>query len=194
MNAQVFGHGTKIRALNFDLTKLYYNEYIYANISGEKPSRKIDDERFIERPRLDTLAFLEELRSYKKVAHQLNIPSTYDLIMCNPPWIPASKLPQVNPLDNGVYDPDEKFLKSALNFARLHLSPNRVGRMLLVYSDLAKIIGLQNEEHVENLIRKAGLFIEEIYEVKMGESKRIFDPLKNYKAEAKVQLYEIYKS
>ena len=73
---------------------------------------------------------------YKKTSSELGIPFTVDLIVCNPPWIPAKFVPETNPLDNGVYDPDEKFLKSALNFARVHLDKDG-GEMLLMYSDLA---------------------------------------------------------
>ena len=66
----------------------------------------------------------------------LGYPFTVDLIVCNPPWIPATLLAEVNPLDNGVYDsPEEHFLKSSLNFARIHL--DKSGEMLLIYSDMA---------------------------------------------------------
>ena len=41
----------------------------------------------------------------------------FDLITCNPPWIPAEHVAESSPLDNGVYDPKETFLNSALNFA-----------------------------------------------------------------------------
>ena len=41
----------------------------------------------------------------------------FDLITCNPPWIPAEFVAESSPLDNGVYDPKEQFLLSALNFA-----------------------------------------------------------------------------
>ena len=41
----------------------------------------------------------------------------FDLITCNPPWIPAEYIAESSPLDNGVYDPKENFLNSALNFA-----------------------------------------------------------------------------
>lgn len=40
-----------------------------------------------------------------------------DLIVCNPPWIPSEYLMDSSPLDNGVYDPKEAMLNSALNFA-----------------------------------------------------------------------------
>ena len=183
MNAQIHGLGLKMKTLLFDLTRLYYNKHIFDTVQS----------KFIDRPSFNTPAFIEESQSYKKVLHQLGIPSKYDLILCNPPWIPASRVAEINPLDNGVYDPDEKFLKSALNFARLHLSSEKRGKMLLVYSDLAQILGLQEKERVEELCQKAGLFIEEIYEVQMEPSKKPYDPLVNYKAEAKVQLFEIFK-
>ena len=41
----------------------------------------------------------------------------FDLITCNPPWIPSEFVAESSPLDNGVYDPKEQFLNSALNFA-----------------------------------------------------------------------------
>ena len=43
----------------------------------------------------------------------------FDLITCNPPWIPAEYIAESSPLDNGVYDPKENFLNSALNFASI---------------------------------------------------------------------------
>ena len=70
------------------------------------------------------------------MAKDLEFPYTVDLIVCNPPWVPANFVKAANPLDNGVYDPDEKFLKSAFNFARVHLDKHS-GEMLLIYSDLA---------------------------------------------------------
>ena len=77
----------------------------------------------------------------------------FDLITCNPPWIPAEYVAESSPLDNGVFDPKETFLNSALNFASklhthlkrslfigLHLSSK--GEMLMIYSDLAILLGL----------------------------------------------------
>lgn len=66
--------------------------------------------------------------------------------------------------------------------------------MLLIYSDLAQIIGLQKPKRIEELVRRAGLFIEEVYEIPMKPSKKPYDPLVNYKAEAKVQMFEIFKN
>ena len=83
---------------------------------------------------------------YKNTMQELGVPFTVDLIVCNPPWIPAKFVPETNPLDNGVYDQDEKFLKSALNFAKIHL--DKRGEMLLIYSDLAYKLGLQEQTRV----------------------------------------------
>ena len=173
MNAKVHGLGTKMKAMQLDITKLYYSDKMFDSQSAP--------------------ILLAKYQAYRKILHELGIPSKYDLILCNPPWIPASKVFEINPLDNGVYDPDEKFLKSAINFAKLHLTGDKKGRLLLAYSDLAQIIGLQDKERVEDLCHKAGLVIEEVYQTQMQPPKRPFDVLANYKQEAKVQLFEIFK-
>ena len=79
-----------------------------------------------------------------ELADELKIPRQYDLILSNPPWLPAYFVFDANPLDNAIYDPHEHFLQSSLNFARLHLSKS--GRMLLVYTDLAELLGLQDAD------------------------------------------------
>ena len=77
-----------------------------------------------------------EVHFYKNVTKDLGLPMLVDLIVCNPPWIEASLVQnEISPLDNGVYDPESVFLKSALNFARLHLRKDG-GQMLVLYSDL----------------------------------------------------------
>ena len=50
-------------------------------------------------------------------------------------------------MDNAVYDPKEKFLISSLNFAKFHLNPQN-GEMLLIYSDLAVNLGLQEPNRI----------------------------------------------
>jgi tRNA1(Val) A37 N6-methylase TrmN6 len=78
---------------------------------------------------------------------EVGLPLQTDLIICNPPWLEASKIPkEVSPLDNAVYDPESQFLKSALNFARLHLK--KQGQMLLIYSDLGYQLGLVGQTHI----------------------------------------------
>jgi methylase of polypeptide subunit release factors len=126
----------------------------------------------------------------------------FDFITCNPPWIPSEYIAEASPLDNGVFDPKETFLNSALNFASketlsfyikigLHLSPK--GEMLMIYSDLALILGLQEENRVSKLANQHGLRAELVDKVSFSVNKKPNDPLKNIKQESKVQLYRITK-
>ena len=78
----------------------------------------------------------KEATFYRALTKDLEYPFKVDLVVCNPPWIPAEYVTATSPLDNAVYDPQERFLKSAFNFCRLHLNKER-GEMLLIYSDLA---------------------------------------------------------
>lgn len=51
-----------------------------------------------------------QLEFYRSMTSELGIPMHFDLITCNPPWIPAEYIAEATPLDNGVYDPKEQFL------------------------------------------------------------------------------------
>ena len=128
-NCQIYGLTERLVPLEIDLRDLYQNEALFHkdNISTLSPDLVI-----------------QESAQYNALATELGMPTTYDLIFANPPWLPANHLVSANPLDNGVYDPHEEFLKSILNFSRIHLSKGK-GKLILVYSDLAEIIGLQDE-------------------------------------------------
>ena len=116
MNSQIFGMGNRLIAQEADIVDLYYKDL-------ESP----DESEAIDKTK--------EMGFYRELAKDLQFPFSVDLVVCNPPWIPADFVKETNPLDNGVYDPQEKFLKSAFNFCRTHLEKN--GEMLLIYSDLA---------------------------------------------------------
>jgi len=76
---------------------------------------------------------------YDKLKHDLGFPEeNFDLIVSNPPWLTANHLHgnEQSPLDNAIYDPQEKFLNSTLNFAKHHMDVE-YGDMFLIYSDLA---------------------------------------------------------
>ena len=131
MNSQIFGLADRQHAIQLDIVDFYH----------------MDD---------STQDSVERTAFYKNTADELGIPFTVDLIICNPPWIPAKFVQETNPLDNGVYDPEEKFLKSALNFAKVHLDKN-TGEMLLIHSDLAYQLGLQESTRVGDLATQYGL-------------------------------------
>ncbi|MFE6862115.1 methyltransferase [Nocardia sp. NPDC057668] len=77
-----------------------------------------------------------------------------DLIVCNPPWIPARPTSAV---EQGVYDPDGAMLRDFLAGLTTHLEPG--GEGWLVLSDLAEHLGLRTREDLLSRIRTAGLHV-----------------------------------
>ncbi|WP_233193406.1 class I SAM-dependent methyltransferase [Cryobacterium sp. Y29] len=75
-----------------------------------------------------------------------------DLIVCNPPWIPATAH---SLLDAAVYDPGSRMLKGFLAGVLDHLEPN--GEVWLVLSDFAELVGLRSRGDLLNVIDAAGL-------------------------------------
>lgn len=80
--------------------------------------------------------------------------NTYDLIVCNPPWLPGRP---TSALETAVYDPDSQMLKWFLQGLRQHLGPN--GEGWLVMSDLAEHLGLRAPGAIEQWATDAGLAV-----------------------------------
>ena len=84
-------------------------------------------------------------------------------------------------MDNAVYDPKEKFLISSLNFAKFHLNPQN-GEMLLIYSDLAVNLGLQEPNRIKDLAAQFGFSQTTLLDrTSMPLTKNLHDPLKMIK-------------
>ncbi|TFD36533.1 class I SAM-dependent methyltransferase [Cryobacterium sp. TMT2-10] len=77
-----------------------------------------------------------------------------DLVVCNPPWIPASA---VTATDFAVYDPDSRMLRGFLAGLADHLAP--AGEGWLVLSDIAEHLGLRSRGALLDLIEDAGLAV-----------------------------------
>lgn len=75
-----------------------------------------------------------------------------DLIVCNPPWLPAQP---TSSLEQGVYDPDSAMLRGFLDQLASRLNPG--GEGWLIISDLAVRLGLRSSEDLDSLIVGAGL-------------------------------------
>lgn len=75
-----------------------------------------------------------------------------DLIVCNPPWLPARP---TSPIEQGVYDPDSTMLHSFLAGLSAHLRPGGEGWLIL--SDLAEQLGLRTRQQLLEAIRAAHL-------------------------------------
>ncbi|MFF9489231.1 methyltransferase [Streptomyces sp. NPDC014676] len=77
-----------------------------------------------------------------------------DLIVCNPPWIPARPTSAV---EQGVYDPGSSMLRSFLDGLTAHLEPGGEGWLIL--SDLAEHLGLRARSELLAGIKAAGLHV-----------------------------------
>ncbi|WP_241989125.1 methyltransferase [Cryobacterium serini] len=75
-----------------------------------------------------------------------------DLVVCNPPWIPATAH---SLLDAAVYDPGSRMLKGFLAGVLGHLMPG--GEVWLVLSDFAELVGLRSRNDLLKVIDAAGL-------------------------------------
>ncbi|WP_428981428.1 methyltransferase [Nocardia brasiliensis] len=77
-----------------------------------------------------------------------------DLIVCNPPWLPARP---TSALEHGVYDADSHMLREFLAGVPAHLTPG--GEAWLILSDLAEHLGLRTRADLHTHITAAGLRI-----------------------------------
>ncbi len=77
-----------------------------------------------------------------------------DLIICNPPWLPAKA---ITILEAAFYDPDSAMLKGFLAGVTHHLQSH--GQAWLVISDLAERLGLRAEGELLSWIAEAGLVV-----------------------------------
>lgn len=75
-----------------------------------------------------------------------------DLIVCNPPWVPARPS---SPLERAVYDEDGRMLKGFLAGLAAHLKPQGEGWLIL--SNLAEHLGLRTRDELVAAIDAAGL-------------------------------------
>lgn len=93
-------------------------------------------------------------------------PGRAPLIVCNPPWIPATPH---SSLDSAVYDPGSRMLFRFLNGLSAHLEPG--GEGWLVLSDLAEHLGLRTRDDLLTAITAAGLKVVERLDTKPTHPK-----------------------
>lgn len=81
-------------------------------------------------------------------------PGLADLIICNPPWLPAQP---TSPVEAAVYDPDSRMLRQFLAGVGARLSVD--GEAWLILSDIAEHLGLRSRDELLGWIQDAGLRI-----------------------------------
>lgn len=111
-----------------------------------------------------------------------------DLIVCNPPWLPAKANA---PIEYAIYDPNSQMLKAFLKGVTAHL--NEDGEAWLILSDLAEHLGLRTNEELQKWIADAGLTIVEKLDItpKHAKSSDQSDPLYAARAKEITSLYRL---
>lgn len=121
------------------------------------------------------------------IAEPLDLPR-YNVITCNPPWLPAT-LEGRGMLLPGLFDEDERMLQGCMRFAASHLLPE--GRLLLIYSDLASLIGLQTADRIEQLCALNGLKVHAVERRRNTRPVDSADPFNRLKETSHFLLYDI---
>lgn len=81
-------------------------------------------------------------------------PGRADLIVCNPPWLPARP---TSALEVGIYDPGSDVLWRFIDELGAHLTDSGEGWLIL--SDLAEHLGMRTRQELDERIRAAGLHV-----------------------------------
>jgi methylase of polypeptide subunit release factors len=163
-NSQAFGYFENIKAIKLDLVEKYLNTKVSAETVINKSNQELDPH--------------------------------YDLIVVNPPWLDASFMFSQTGLDNAIYDPKHAFLKSAFNFAKIHLNRNNPhAKFVIIFSDLGSILNINEPNVIETLASEYKLKITHVSK-KMSKLKPSdsIDPIKNFKKESKIELYELQRA
>jgi len=111
-----------------------------------------------------------------------------DLIVCNPPWLPARP---TSPIEQGVYDPDSTMLHSFLAGLPAHLRPGGEGWLIL--SDLAEHLGLRTRQQLLDTFQAARLRVADKIDVKPRHprSKDVTDPLHTARSAETTSLWRL---
>lgn len=112
----------------------------------------------------------------------------FDLLVCNPPWLPAKP---TSAIEQALYDPDHAMLKGFLQDARKHLKPS--GEVWLIMSDLAEHLGLRAPGQIEALIAAGGLQVIKCHTARPrhGKADAISDPLHFARKEEVTTLWQL---
>lgn len=114
-----------------------------------------------------------------------------DLIVCNPPWLPAHPS---SALESAIYDEKSQMLKGFLNGLSAHLNDD--GEGWLVLSDFAEHLGLRTREELLGWIDAADLKVIDRTDTKARHSKTLdaSDPLHTARKAEVTSLWRLAKA
>ncbi|MFZ9650004.1 MAG: methyltransferase, partial [Fluviibacter sp.] len=113
-----------------------------------------------------------------------------DLIICNPPWLPATP---TSPVEAAVYDPNSQMLRGFLAGTAERLSST--GEAWLIISDIAEHLGLRSREELIGWIKDSGLCVIDRIDAKPNHPKtrNQTDALHNARAKELTSLWRLKK-
>ena len=114
-----------------------------------------------------------------------NCKAKVDLIVFNPPWLPA--VHNVEGLDNAIYYDDELFPRF-FEEAKKHL--NADGRVVLLFSNLARITKNSERHPIETELLEGGRFQKELFvQEKVGTASKSTTRDQNWRSSEMVELW-----
>ncbi len=98
-------------------------------------------------------------------------------------------------IENAIYDPKHAFLRATFNFTKNHLNRNNPNaKFIVIFSDLGDLLNINELNIIEKLAEESKLKItqkrEKLANIKPSDN---IDPLKNFKKESKIILYELQR-
>ena len=134
------------------------------------------------------LGFANQVKIFNANLYPNDDAGLADLIVCNPPWLPAKAN---SPIDHAIYDPESKMLKGFLNGLKTHLALKGEGWLIL--SDLAEHLGLRTRDELNAWIAAAGLEVIEKIDTKPhhAKSQDASDPLHAARSLEVTSLYRL---
>ena len=114
-----------------------------------------------------------------------------DLVICNPPWVPAEPS---SPVEAAVYDPDSRMLRAFLSGLAAHLTASGEGWLIL--SDLAEHLGLRSRAELDGWMAAGGLRVLARHDTrpvhpKAGDAR---DPLHQARAREVTSLWRLTRA
>lgn len=118
-------------------------------------------------------------------------PGRADLIVCNPPWLPARP---TSSLEGAIYDPDSRMLRGFLAGLGEHLEPTGEGWLIL--SDLAEHLGLRTRVGLLELMTASGLQVLERHDIRPRHARVSDhdDPLHAARSQEVTSLWRLAKA
>ncbi|WP_245633697.1 methyltransferase [Amycolatopsis jejuensis] len=113
-------------------------------------------------------------------------PGRADLVVCNPPWLPATPS---SPLDAAVFDRGGRMLSGFIRGVADHLTPG--GEAWLVLSDLAELLRLRTRAQLLTEFAAAGLAVRGRMEVRPRPARDARDLLAAARAAERVSLWRL---